>query len=157
MTVSVERRDVYYSTLDDLLADAERLAQSKLHTVGKWSFPQILDHLARAMNASVDGFGFRAPWFVRALLAPLMRNWVLTHTMKPGFQLPPDGKALIPDENPSLPEALDRFTQAAARFKKAPKHAPHPFLGNLPPREYEMMHLRHSELHMSFVIPDETA
>ena len=157
MSATVTRRDVYYSTLDNLLADAERLAHGKVHTVGQWTYPQILDHLARSFNASVDGFEFQAPWFARVLLAPLLRNWMLTHSMKPGFKLPAKGEALVPDASISLPDAFEKFAQAVTRFKKEKKRAPHPFLGNLSPREYEMAHCRHAELHMSFVIPDEIA
>ncbi|MBS0260722.1 MAG: DUF1569 domain-containing protein [Planctomycetes bacterium] len=156
MSAAVTRRDVYYTSLDDLLADVERLAQTKSHTTGQWTFPQILDHLARSFNASLDGFGFRAPWIARVLLAPLLRNSFFTKTMKPGFKLPAGAEALAPDANLSLTEAVQKLTESVTRFRSTPQRAPHPFLGELAPREYDLLHMRHAELHMSYVIPDET-
>jgi hypothetical protein len=155
-TTTAARRVVHYTSIDELLTDAELVAGQKFRTVGKWSFPQILDHLARTFTASVDGFGFQAPWFARALIAPFMKNTFLTKTMKAGFNLPKSAKALFPDADLALPAALDRLKQSIARYREAPQRAPHPFLGMLAAQEYDSLHLRHSELHMSFVVPDET-
>lgn len=157
MNVTVARREIHYTRLDEILADAERLAGMKFRTVGQWTYPQILDHLTKTFIASVDGFGFKAPWFARVLVAPFMKNSFLTKPAKPGFNLPEVGKGLLPDSEATLPAALDRLKLAMARYKAETQRAPHPFLGMLASQEYDSLHLRHSELHMSFVVPDETA
>lgn len=151
------RRDVHFAHIDEILADAERLAGSGFRTVGKWTYPQILDHLARTFTASVDGFGFQAPWFARILIAPLVKNSFLTRTMRAGFHLPKSASGLFPDAGLTLPAALDRLKQAILRYQHETQRAPHPLLGKLARQEYDSLHLRHSELHMSFVVADETA
>jgi hypothetical protein len=156
-TISKARREIHYTSLDDFLSDANRTAKTQFHTVGNWTYPQILDHLARSFTASLDGFGFKAPWFARVFIAPLVKNSFLTKTMRAGFKLPARAKALLPEAELDLTAALDKLRNALARFENEPQRAPHPFLGNLASQEYVSMHLRHCELHMSFVVPDETA
>jgi hypothetical protein len=157
MTATAARREVRYNSIDELLADAERLANGKFRTVGQWTYPQILDHLAKAFVASIDGFGFQAPWFARVLIAPFAKKSFLTKTMKAGFRLPKSAAAILPDSDLALPAALERLKQAIARYKQEPQRAPHPFLGMLTPDDYDRLHMRHSELHLSFMVPDETA
>lgn len=156
-TASRPRRDVHYTSLDDFRADADRLARTALHTVGTWTYPQILDHLAKSIAASLDGYGFKAPWFARVLIAPLMKNSFLTKPMRAGFRLPASAKAIMPDNDVTLPTAIEKLHSALARYEVESQRAPHPFLGMLASQEYDSLHLRHCELHMSFVVPDETA
>lgn len=151
----VARREVHYASLDEFLADAERLAKMKHRTVGQWSYPQILDHLARTVVASIDGYGFQAPWFARKLIAPFFKNSFLTRPMRAGFRLPARAAAILPGAEMSLPAALEKLRSALARFEAEPQRAPHPFLGQLASQESTALHLRHSELHMSFVVPEE--
>jgi hypothetical protein len=155
-TTSTARRVVHYDSLDDFRSDADRLARSDVRTVGKWTHAQILDHLAKTLTASLDGFGFKAPWFARVFLAPLAKNSFLTKTMRAGFRLPSSAKAILPDNDVTVPQALGKLHKALERYEQEPQRAPHPFLGMLTGREYTLLHLRHSELHMSFVVPNET-
>jgi hypothetical protein len=149
------RRDVHYESLDDFLADAERLAKMPTHTIGNWTYPQILDHLARTVTASLDGFGFKAPGWARLLIAPFVKNSFLTKTMKPGFKLPKRAMALVPANDLTVPAAMEKLRQALARYGKEPAGAEHPFFGKLASQEWNSVHARHAELHMSFVVPDE--
>lgn len=155
---SALRREVHYASLDEFLADAEHLAHVKHHTVGKWTYAQILDHLGRTMRCGFDGYGFRAPWFVRYLIAPLIKNSFLTKTMKPGFKLPKRlAGALLPADDAALGPALESLRQAVARSKRETPTAEHPAFGKLASQEWTSLNLRHAELHMSFAVPDETA
>jgi len=156
-TISKARREVHYASLDDFRADADRLAKTKIHTVGNWTYPQILDHLTKTIKASLDGFGFKAPWFARVFIAPLVKNSFLTKPMRAGFKLPASAKPIMPESDLNLPTALDNVHKVLERYKDEPQRAPHPFLGVLASQEYTSAHLRHCELHMSFVVPDETA
>ncbi len=153
-TVTPARRQVRYESLDDFLADAERLSKTPIHTVGKWSYPQILDHLARTVTASIDGFGFKAPTWARLLIAPFVKNSFLTKTMKAGFNLPKRASALIPTSELTVPAAIENLRNSLVRFRKEPAEAEHPFFGKLASQEWNSLHLRHAELHMSFVVPD---
>lgn len=146
-------RTVRYATLDDLLSDAETLAAGETQTVGAWSYSQILEHIATAMNSYFDGFGFKAPWFARVFIAPLMKNYLLTKPHKPGFKLPEKGRVLLPQGSLSVEDALDKLRSAIQRFNEEMPTHPHPFLGKLTREETVALNLRHAELHMGFVKP----
>lgn len=53
------RRSLKYHSLDDFLADAERLAGAEVVMLGNWSLGQVFRHLATAVPGSMDGFAFR--------------------------------------------------------------------------------------------------
>jgi len=150
------RRVLHYASLDEFQADAECLAKMNHRTVGRWTYSQILDHLSRTIVASIDGFGFQAPWFARKLIAPFVRNAFLTKPMRAGFKLPARAAAILPGEELSLPAAIEKLQQALQRFASETKRADHPFLGTLASQESTALHLRHAELHMSFVVPAES-
>jgi hypothetical protein len=154
MSSVVARRVVHYASLDEFQADAERLAAVKYRTLGQWTYPQILDHLSRTIVASIDGFGFQAPWFARKLIAPLMRNSFLTKPMRAGFRLPARAASILPGSDLSLTAAVEKLRSALARFEAEPQRAEHPFLGKLASQESTAVQLRHAELHMSFVVPE---
>jgi len=150
-TVLKERRTLHYESLDNFSQDAETLAAGKYETVGSWSYGQILTHLAKTLNASIDGFGFKAPWLVRTLIAPVMKGRFLNKPMPSGFKLPKNAAALIPPDGVTTDEGLAALRKALARFADETPGAAHPFMGKMTPTEWRHLHLRHAELHMSFV------
>lgn len=147
------RRQLRFNNLEEILADAETLATGSPRTLGKWTFAQILEHISQAMTCSLDGFDMQAPWFARVFIAPLVKNSFLTKTMKPGFRLPESAQRLLPASDVSLDAALENLRQVIARYQTEQATQPHPFLGRLTPQENILLHLRHSELHLSFVVP----
>ncbi len=148
------RRTVHYATLSEVVQDAEHLIGNH-HTVGKWSFGQICQHLAKSMNASIDGFGFQAPWFIRWLIAPMLKNSFLIKPMKPGFKLPKKATALLPDDSVTAEEGLRQLKAGVERLAHETPTASHPAFGKMASEEVMQLHLRHSELHMSFIVPSE--
>ena len=72
-TKVTNRRAVHFASLDELLADAERLvqldAQGKVRPLGNMSLGQALGHLALWMKASIDGIpdDLRPPAAVKLL------------------------------------------------------------------------------------------
>lgn len=154
-TSSNQRRIVVYSTLQDFLDDVRQLVETEVITVGNWSFAQILEHLARAIDSSIDGFSFHSSWLVRTLVAPLMKNRLLTTPMKPGFILPQRANSYLPQADIGLDSAREHLETATQRLATTTPNAAHPFLGRLSDREWLALHLRHAELHMSFVVPQQ--
>lgn len=157
MTVDVKRvtsrRTVRYTTLQDFLEDADRLAKGQVHTLGNKSYPQILQHLAFAMNGSVDGSVLVFPWPIR-VVARLLRKRILKGGLTPGFKLSRTNEARAWKENAAdVTAALQSVRQAVQHFQTETKRSPHPAFGHLTPEEWHTFHLRHSELHMSFVVP----
>lgn len=152
------RRKLNFADFSQLLADAEHVANTPCQTLGNWSVGQILDHLAVAANGPFDGYGgFQAPWWLRKLIIPFIKNNILTKPMSPGFQLPKKTATLLPEPGSDPLEAYARLQTALARFAtETPRYA-HPAFGTLAFQEWVALTLRHSEMHLSFVIPAETA
>jgi hypothetical protein len=73
--------------------------------------------------------------------------------MSPGFKLPKSQEALLPANSQPVEEAIENLRKAVARFEREEPTAEHPALGKLTPSEWVQLHLRHCELHMSFVKP----
>lgn len=156
LTVSTKhvsgRRNVRYDSLDDLLSEAQSLVSSKTHTLGNWSLGQILWHLGRSMDASVDGFPMRLPWPLRLCLRVTMKRRLLLRSLPAGLRIPRKAESqLMPlDVDPSL--GLKTLRDAIARQQNTATRAAHPALGEITSKEWTQAHLRHAELHMSFVL-----
>ena len=151
-----QRRQLHFDSLDDILADVERLAQCRhLRTLGNWSAGQVLQHLAIVMNKSIDGFANRPPAVIRFILRLIFRRRFLTKTMSAGFKLPAKAHAeLVPPAATTLEEGLQGVRRAIKRLKTETKRAPNAVLGPLSIDEWNQLHCRHSELHLSFLVPE---
>ena len=147
------RRVVAYESLDDVLMDAEKLvANPNVRMLGNWSLGQLLAHLAAAMHMSIDGSDHRPPWYIR-LFGPFLKPIVLKK-MSAGFQLPkPIADQLIPSQPVSPQEGFRLLQEAIKRFRADNTRKPHTAFGKLTGAEWHQLHLRHSELHMSFAVP----
>ena len=149
------RRQLSFRTLEDVLAEGERLSQGRVQTVGNWSLGQILDHLATWMEFSIDGVPAHIAWPLRLVLRPF-RKQILRRPMPAGFRWPADADPrLVPQGPVSDAEGLEHLRRAVARLRAGSDRAPSPLLGKLTPEEWEQLHLRHAEHHLSFVLPSE--
>jgi hypothetical protein len=149
------RRQLHFGSLDDLLADVERLAACRrLQTLGNWSAGQIFEHLALTMNKSIDGFGWKMPAAVRFLIRLFFKRRTLTRSMSAGFRLPGRAKEMLP---PPVDTAvgLDSLRRAIRRAQTEDKRAAHPVFGPMTRAEWDQLHCRHAELHLSFLVPAE--
>jgi Protein of unknown function (DUF1569) len=61
------RRKLDYASLEEVLADADRLSSRPVKVLGNWSAGQIFRHLALAFNGSIDGFTMTFPWPLRLM------------------------------------------------------------------------------------------
>jgi hypothetical protein len=148
------RRAVHYESLHDLLADAERLAGGPVRTLGNKGFGQILRHLALAMNGSIDvQFSrMRFPWWMR-IMARFYRKRVFARGLRPGIVLPANAEARLWPPEYDVTATLEDLRKAVRRLETETKRGSHPAFGRLTVDEWNQFHLRHSELHMSFVVP----
>jgi Protein of unknown function (DUF1569) len=148
------RRQLHFTSLDEIQADAERLASGPVRQLGNWSVGQATAHLARTTKMSLDGDPRRAPLPVRLLLR-VLRNRILTKGMQPGFKLPKEAaKAYVADPEVSVQQGLSELRTSIARLKSEPQRHPHPAMGALSRDQWEQLHLRHAELHLSFFVPE---
>lgn len=146
------RRTVRFESLQEVLQDAERLAAGEVRSLGNWSFGQILDHLAKTMEMTIDGFDFKAPWLIRIVAKLFMKKRFLTKTMPAGFQFRKGMQGLLPDEI-SIADGLDRLRRAVERLETETRRATSPIFGKTTVEESNQLQLRHAELHLSFVLP----
>ncbi|MFL5340711.1 MAG: DUF1569 domain-containing protein [Gemmataceae bacterium] len=147
------RRQLHFSSLDDIAADVEKLAAGgSPRALGNWSAGQILWHLATSMNYCIDGNPVRLPWYLR-LLGRVFRTRMLTKPMPAGFKLSKNlAEKLMPPAT-SWDQGLADFRQAMQRLKNESKRSTSPFLGAMTNDEWVQLHCRHSELHLSFLLP----
>lgn len=146
-----ERRSLTFANLEEVMPDVDRLLAGH-QTVGNWTLAQICNHLAAAIQGSIDGFDVRAPWFLRITLGKMMKRKVLASgKLQEGVKLP--------DE--ALPKpGLDARAEAEALracIRLFPAHtgpmAAHPFFGPMSHAEWTRLHTIHCAHHLSFVLP----
>jgi len=148
------RRELSFGGLDEVLADATALVASpKVKTIGNWPFPQLLMHLASTINNSIDGFSSKAPLLIR-IIGPLLKRGMLKNKMRPGIKLPPEAEKSAFPAAASADEALRQLRHAVSRCKCERMTAAHPAFGKMTHEQWQQLHLRHSELHLSFVALD---
>ena len=116
-TAKVEgRRSVEYHSLDDVVADADRLTSGPLKTLGNWSAGQIFRHLATAVNGSIDGFKSGFPWFIR-VPAKLFKKKLLNGAMPPGLRVPPKFAQEVMPPPTTTEEGLAELRAAVAQLQ----------------------------------------
>jgi Protein of unknown function (DUF1569) len=147
------RRTLRFTTLEEVIADSEKLVSSP-HTrmLGNWPLDRLLTHLAHGIDSSIDGSTVQAPRVVR-LIAPFFKGRILRNGMSAGTQLPKQAEVNLYPEVGSPREALERLRAAVGRLRNERMTACHPVFGKITPEEWLQLHLRHSELHLSFALP----
>ena len=58
-------RHLHLASLDDALAEAERLATMETRQLGNWLLGQILMHLSSTYEQSIDGMSYQSGWLSR--------------------------------------------------------------------------------------------
>jgi len=146
------RRELHFTSLDEVLEDARAVCRGNPTALGNWSPGQILMHLARSIDASIDGIPGRLSWPMR-MLGKVLKKRLLTGRLRAGFKPPRQiARQLMPGET-STEAGLKALTEAIERLKQTSDRAPHIFLGELTADQWEQFHLRHAELHLSFLLP----
>jgi len=147
------RRKLRFETLDEIVVEAERLAKMPIRLLGNWSYGQILEHMATAIDHYYTGMPIKPSWFMRYFVAPFIKNSLLTKGMPAGIQLPKSAAALLPNPTEIQP-ALEHLKRSIDHLKEESPKMPSPFFGDMAPQEWVALTLRHAELHLGFVVPD---
>jgi hypothetical protein len=149
-----DRRELRFSSLQDILDDVEYLASGDPpRTTGNWTGGQIVKHVAMLINFSIDGFPEpRAPLPMR-LLGRLVRKNALVNPMRAGVGLPRRFDFLAPSPSVTWEEAVEYMSETMARLSDRRMTAPSPILGRLTHEQWEQLHCRHAEMHFSFMHP----
>lgn len=143
------RRKLHFNCVDEILADAEKMAASDSKTIGNWSQGQIYRHVGETMNQSIDGIDFNPAWPIK-VFGRLLKRRILTNPMSPGFQLPKSTKLLPPEISDE--DGLQYLRDAVARLQNESKRSDSPFLGKMTKDDWTLLHCRHCEHHMSYIV-----
>jgi hypothetical protein len=146
------RRQVAYNSLEEVVADAERLSSGPVKTLGNWSAGQIFKHLAFAFSGSIDGLALTFPWYLRTV-ARLFKGKLLAGAMPAGYKLSPQNASVAEPAPTSTEQGLAELRTAVSRLAREPQRAVHPLFGALTNEEWNRVHLMHANLHMSFLVP----
>lgn len=150
-----ERRQLTFSSLDDVVADAERLASGEVRTTGNHSFGQILEHLARTHDVATGRLEAPKPPLFMKLMMPLMKPMIVKDKpAKPGFKLPSNFEQVFwPDQEFDVPAALAHLKESVDHYQSHGPLPKHPTFGKLSRQQQDRLYCRHAELHLSFVHP----
>jgi hypothetical protein len=147
------RRKLHFETIEEIQQDVDRLVAGEVKHLGNWSLAQVLSHLAFTMNSSIDGTTFTPAFWLR-FFGPLMKKRYLTKPMPAGFKLPENiGYAFLPEAGITQDGALVKFRHALKRLQHETHRARHPVFGDMTLDEWNQLHMRHAELHLSFIVP----
>jgi Protein of unknown function (DUF1569) len=153
-----DRRALRFATVDDVLRDAELLAEAArrgtLRATGNWTLGQALAHLATWVNMPFDGYPeMRRPkWWMRPL-RPLMRWWLVNKGFPPGVRIEGVEGGTFGIEPCEIDEGLGRLRAALGRLAREATTKTSPVFGPMAREEWVKFHLRHAELHLSFFHP----
>ncbi len=147
-----DRRRLSFANLDDVVADAEALGGGEIRTTGNWTAPLIVQHVARLIGHSIDGFPATAPWYVRRA-GRLFKKRALRGPMPPGFNFGPKMPFLAPDEDVTWAAAVELLRANAHRARTQEMSVASPILGPMTHEDWTRFHCRHAELHFSFMHP----
>ncbi len=148
------RRALRFESLAQAIAEAERIVAAerigRLARKGNWTAGQALGHLASWIDFGFDGYPITATP-EGAAKARARKPVALREGLFAGVRLPgvPEGTAGI--ELLSIDEGVRRFRGACTRLEAGTPTHGHPYFGPLTRDEWFQLHLRHSELHMSYL------
>ncbi len=165
-TKTVARRQLRFNSVADILADLNTLESAHnrgtLTKLGNWPPGTLFEHLAHAVVCSFDGFnGFTFPLWLR-IFAPLVKTRMLTTSFPAGYRLNKSSETNAWKSGISFEEGIELYRDQLGRLMVGSGAAatanpaltpPHPSFGRLTPNEWILYHLRHGELHLSFLKP----
>jgi hypothetical protein len=144
------RPDLKYHSLDEVLADVDRLRSGPVEQAGQWNLAMTLDHMAKAMSAHDNPKVKPMPWPVRWIVRAGVHRMV-RRGRYPSIKFPAPKRAL-PDPNVSLESACAKFRVVVEglRTMQGPIVANTPF-GDLSLDEFQKLQLLHAAHHLSFL------
>jgi hypothetical protein len=151
-----QRRTIRLSSLDELRSEVRGIATAerdrRVARLGNWSPGQCFDHLATWIDYAYGGQpALPTPLFLR-LAGPLLKPVFLSKGFPAGVRFPVEGGTYGTADLP-IDVAERRLCTAIDRLDSTEPPGRHPFLGRMSHEDWRRLHLRHAELHLSFLDP----
>jgi hypothetical protein len=154
MSATNSRRTLRFENLDQAIADARSLAEleqaGRIKAIGNWTLGQSLNHLACWVDYGYDGAPLKVPLVIRLIMRPL-KSRILHKSMRAGTRIPGVKDGTLATDPAPTGEALPHFVRGFERLKTESPGRPSPLFGELSHAEWIALHLRHAELHLSFL------
>jgi len=150
------RHDLKLSTLDEVIAECDRLLNSGYEMSGKWTLAQMCNHVRLTMESNMRGY----PRWMTLLglpLRPFLRKFALPRLLAgnsikgvktAGMFVPPSGLDDT-DEVQRLNTCIQEFGSYTS-----PLHA-HPGFGRMSHQEFGRFHAAHAAHHLAFLTPSD--
>jgi hypothetical protein len=144
-----QRREIFFNTEDDVIADVNRLRRGCTKH-GSWSLAQTCQHLTKAVHARMQPGPFPPDTDEQKARRPVADKTLATGKLPDGLQAPP---AFLPAAECSDGE-IDAFIAAMEKFKAyRDPIAPHRLFGKLPDADARKLNLIHCAHHLSYLTP----
>jgi len=156
-TLQVERRTLHLRSIDELLAELDRIEQAEkagtLRAVGNWTPGQILGHVAAWIEYGWSGYPIKSPpWPISWLLRRTLKR-TLREGLKSGVKIPGVAGGTTGTEPLETDVALQRLRTALQRLQAAePVQYESPAFGPMSQADRVTLQLRHAELHLSYLV-----
>ncbi|HEV7282019.1 MAG TPA: DUF1569 domain-containing protein [Pirellulaceae bacterium] len=156
------RRSLNLATLDESIAEIERLQREGYVATGKWTLSQICEHLTATMRMGLDG-GQRMPWLLRKTMgAWMIRSWLKKRSMRAGLptldRLRPkingDGEATKAADDPGAIAACLATLREVRDFSG--ELPPHSMCDGVDLPRYQDLCVIHAQHHLGYLAPRES-
>lgn len=151
-----DRRPLRFNSVQELFAEVAGLTASdgagQLRRSGNWTLGQALGHLGAWVDFAFEGYPFKPPLVIRALMRPMKARFLI-RPLPAGVRLPGVKGGTVATEPLSTEEGARRFRSAWERLAANAPLLPNPVFGPLAHDEWIKAHLRHAELHLGFFHP----
>lgn len=152
------RRELKFSSLDEMVRDAERLQQYGYDQLGNWDFSQICNHLANWLSYPCEGFPPASPaiaailWVIRNTIGRRKLRKILNSGRFPSGQPTMPQTVFKPGGNEAV--ALDKLKKTAKWLRDHTGDVyPSPLFGRMTKDECVQLQLLHCAHHLSYLVP----
>ena len=145
-------RELHLTTLDDILAEAKRIAaQPETTSRGSWTPAQNIWHVGRFIKAGVEGYPAKVPLPLK-ILGPLFKKRFTTKGFSPGIKLPSQAADhMVAPADTTIEQAMDMFETAVQGAKDKGFLPKNPMMGKMTQQQWIDLHCRHAEMHFGLI------
>ena len=144
------RREISFSSLEEVISDIETLAGAEHETTGNHSFGKIVQHLATTNEMVVGNLiPPKLPWFMRMAM-PFLKNGILNNPVEPGFKLPNKSmqEFFWSQSEVDIKEAIENFRTSVQVYKEKGPLPVHPIFGKATREQVDKLILNLSLIHI---------
>ena len=144
------RRGLRFSSVDEMIADTERLRAGPYDRAGQWDLAMILDHLAKSMGAPFNAGTKNLPW-PTAPVARFVMHWFARREVYPEIKFPAPN-SIQPVPGMALEPVYAEFLRTARQVQNASGEMINwPPIGAVPLEDFRKIQLLHGAHHLSFL------